>query len=118
MKQLLSRLRQIASYAPDWDGYGAEAISVRAITTAEQFLQSETLESIAPTYEGTVDPLHNGGVRIAWATTNPEAEDDAYVELTIAPEGQIHWLGVRGEDTFEFDVSVDAALVHTVETLV
>ncbi|BAC92282.1 hypothetical protein [Gloeobacter violaceus] len=117
LSHLHKQLQKLAAYGPDWDGYGAAPVSGLALAAAEQFLQSEWLDGIASVYRPAIEPLHSGGLRIDWATTDPEAEDDAYVEVTIDAQGQIHWLAVLGEDTLQLDATVEEAAVRTAETL-
>jgi len=114
---LLEQLKEFAEYGPDWDGYGARVISPLALAAAAEFLQDEALAGIAPVYQGLVEPRHGGGLRLAWATTDPEAEDDAYVEITIDPEGVLNWLGVKGTETEEMQLSGAEAVARTVQAL-
>jgi hypothetical protein len=76
------RIARFAELVPDWDSYGAKAISPRAIAVARDVLRTVVAQT-APALGGRelavcIAPLPNGGVVLEWHGANADLE----VEVT------------------------------------
>lgn len=90
LQPVLQRLEEIASLGQDWDSYGAQAPSRRALATARH-LAGAVAESFAPAV-GThalpdaVLPLADGGLQMEWRS------GDGILEIDVDPEGRLGYL--------------------------
>ncbi len=82
-------LADIAQQAtvPNWDGYGARAIDVRAYVQAERFLSA--LPTTTPVPDVSVDP--DGEVSVSW-----NLDSDWVFSVSIGPTGRLSYAGLFG----------------------
>ena len=117
-ESLLPALRRIAEMAElpaNWDSYGGEPPSPRAIAGA-----CLLIEAVAETRDRsgggarapwTSAPLPTGGLQVEWLG------DQARIEVQIGPTGALGYLVSRNDDS-EFDEADDAPFDDVVERIV
>lgn len=96
MPQELSAARRLlAEYAalpPNWDSYGAVAISRQAIREANQLLQRLADAFGQPGLPETIVPVPDGGVQFEWdkvsGTLEIEVQDNGTLNVLVLPKGQ------------------------------
>ncbi len=88
----LQRVARLADLQPDWDSYGADPPSARAVTGAHDVLVAVNEQFAATRGEGvlpfTIAPLNDGGLQLEWR--GPLAE----IEVDIDPTGHLGYLFV------------------------
>jgi len=102
MATLAQQLDAMLELRPNWDGYGADPVSVASVTWAKDFLGYFTSLERTSGHSGNVRvyPTRVGGVQIEW--------DDiaAEWELELNPDGSLGLLrvdketGAMSEETF------------------
>lgn len=95
LQPTLHRIAQFADLAPDWDSYGAEPPTAKALLGAAR-LAAMMAEIFAPVagqraLPWTVVPLANGGMQLEWK--GPEGS----LETEIAPDGRLGYLLETGQ---------------------
>jgi len=101
------RLVQLSRLEPDWNSYGAEPMSGRAIHAARGLLElmRESLgdllgERIRPY---AVAPVSDGGIQLEWKGTKED------LEVEVGPQDGLSYLLVEGEAPDRHFVEQDAA---------
>jgi len=86
-KDVLERLHRFMSYDKNWNGYGEEAISERAVGRTLIVLYQVSLGGPAP----VVIPMSHGGIQVEWYYSGTE------IEIDIPPAGVISVLIVQAD---------------------
>ena len=116
LEPALQRLDELAQLEPDWNSYGAAAMSPRAIKIAREFLKSVAKRLVDKVGERVrpyvVVPLADGGVQIEWRS--PERD----LEVEIGPDGTLGYLLIErigAEEKFnEADAVPEEEVLHIV----
>jgi asparagine N-glycosylation enzyme membrane subunit Stt3 len=87
-RELLDTISSFSSLEPNWDSYGADAISEISIATATKVLNHLRQSGNLPEgVEAHVFPMRNGGIQFDFDSSNSEAE------LEIDASGEMHFIG-------------------------
>ncbi len=90
LQPTVQRIAELADLGPDWDSYGAEPLTAKALIEAVR-LTTRMAERFASAAEQRalpwmVAPLADGGVQIEWRGAS------GALEVEISPEGQFGYL--------------------------
>ena len=86
-KDVLERLHRFMSYDKNWNGYGEEAISDRAVVRTLVALYQVALGGPTP----VVVPMSHGGIQVEWYYSGTE------IEIDVPPFGAISVLIVHAD---------------------
>jgi hypothetical protein len=75
------KIEELAALKPNWDSYGAPAISERALDRA-----MDILWTIRRSPQPRIVPTAEGGVQLEWYTASEE------LEVEIRPDGNVEYL--------------------------
>lgn len=98
--EFMERLQRFAAFAPDWDSYGADVISIVALREAERIAEA----SLAVAPEPFVAPCATGEVLLDWTLPNKNRVEffvgDAWEDeaALIVHEGDVHERHVGNEE--------------------
>ncbi len=97
---------------PNWDGYGAPALSQDVFHYALQFVQTIPYDIPAP----EIGASSAGDITFEWAQTSRNI-----VSVGISPSGEVHFAALNGQKrsfgTFPFDGTFDPQLRHLITTI-
>lgn len=97
---------------PNWDGYGAPALSQDVFHYALQFAQTIPYDIPAP----EIGASSAGDITFEWAQTPRKI-----VSVGISPSGEIHFAALNGQKrsfgTLPFDGTFDTQLRHLITTI-
>jgi hypothetical protein len=89
------RIVELATLPPDWDSYGAEPLTARAIAGASLLITAVAEEQERTTGERrapwTTAPIADGGLQVEWVGQG------ARIEVQVAPDGTLGYLIQRGD---------------------
>ncbi|MCY4294355.1 MAG: hypothetical protein OXC58_05920 [Acidimicrobiaceae bacterium] len=91
------RLRRFMSYDRNWNGYGEEAISQRAVVRTLVVLYRVALGGPEP----VVVPMSHGGIQVEWYYSGTE------IEIDVPPSGPYSLLIVHPDGKFDEKVVDD-----------
>ena len=88
-KDVFGRLHRFMSYDKNWNGYGEEAISDRAVGRTLVALSQVALGGPTP----VVVPMYHGGIQVEWYSGGTE------IEIDVPPSGPMSVLIVHPNGT-------------------